>query len=87
MQTTLLLSSNSRSTVGVLLLTLVAVEYSRLQERTDAHHILRADFARIFTHEGRRLDIFPGCPRISIAKDTRTGFSRFSQRSIRSCNI
>jgi hypothetical protein len=35
---------------------------SILQERTDAHHILRADFARIFTHEGRRLDIFSWLP-------------------------
>jgi len=29
-----------------------------LQERADAHHMLRADFAHIFNNEGRRLDIF-----------------------------
>jgi lysophospholipase L1-like esterase len=33
-----------------------------LQERTDAAGIARADFARIFTHEGRRLDIFSWLP-------------------------
>lgn len=33
-----------------------------LQASADAHHILRADFARIFTHEGRRLDIFSWLP-------------------------
>jgi lysophospholipase L1-like esterase len=33
-----------------------------LQERADAHHILRADVAKIFTHEGRRLDIFSWLP-------------------------
>lgn len=29
-----------------------------LQERADASHLMRADFAHIFTNEGRRLDIF-----------------------------
>lgn len=29
-----------------------------LEERTAAHRIARADFARIFNHEGRRLDLF-----------------------------
>lgn len=33
-----------------------------LQERADAYHILRADVAKIFTHEGRRLDIFSWLP-------------------------
>ncbi len=33
-----------------------------LQERADANHIMRADFAKIFTHEGRRLDIFSWLP-------------------------
>jgi lysophospholipase L1-like esterase len=33
-----------------------------LQESADAHHILRADFARIFNNEGRRLDIFSWLP-------------------------
>jgi lysophospholipase L1-like esterase len=33
-----------------------------LQTGADAHHILRADFAKIFTHEGRRLDIFSWLP-------------------------
>jgi hypothetical protein len=33
-----------------------------LQASADAHHFLRADFARIFTHEGRRLDIFSWLP-------------------------
>ena len=33
-----------------------------LQKLADAHHILRADVAKIFTHEGRRLDIFSWLP-------------------------
>lgn len=33
-----------------------------LQEEASAHHILRADVAKIFTHEGRRLDIFSWLP-------------------------
>ena len=33
-----------------------------LQERADAYHIMRADFAKIFNHEGRRLDIFSWLP-------------------------
>lgn len=33
-----------------------------LQTSADAHHMMRADFARIFTHEGRRLDIFSWLP-------------------------
>ncbi len=33
-----------------------------LQASADAHHIMRADFARIFNHEGRRLDIFSWLP-------------------------
>jgi lysophospholipase L1-like esterase len=33
-----------------------------LQELADAHHVLRADFARIFIHEGRRLDVFSWLP-------------------------
>jgi lysophospholipase L1-like esterase len=33
-----------------------------LQEEADAHHILRADVAKIFTHQGRRLDIFSWLP-------------------------
>lgn len=33
-----------------------------LQKLADAHHIMRADFAHIFNHEGRRLDIFSWLP-------------------------
>jgi hypothetical protein len=33
-----------------------------LQERTDAYGIARADFARVFTHDGQRLDIFSWLP-------------------------
>jgi len=33
-----------------------------LQERADAHQVARADFAAIFNHEGRRLDIFSWLP-------------------------
>ena len=33
-----------------------------LQASADAHHIRRADFAHIFTHDGRRLDIFSWLP-------------------------
>jgi lysophospholipase L1-like esterase len=33
-----------------------------LQERADVYGIARADFARIFSHEGRRLDIFSWLP-------------------------
>lgn len=33
-----------------------------LQASADAHHILRADFAKVFTHQGRRLDIFSWLP-------------------------
>jgi len=33
-----------------------------LQERTETYHIMRADVGKIFTHEGRRLDIFSWLP-------------------------
>lgn len=56
-----------------------------LQANTDVYHILRADFARIFTNEGRRLDIFSWLPPhlnskglLTVAKFHRLSYTIFN---------